>query len=410
MTSKSVILVDFDNVFSTLWNLDRQAAELFATSPGDWLQVLANSHLTGEPRRWLVSRCYFNPTGYVPAPGEPRDRRYFSQYRDFLVRAGLEVVDCPPISRGVKNAADIRLVIDALELVTHGTRFDEFVIASGDSDFTPLLQRLRMHDRRTVIISPGNLAPAYGALADRIVGYDAFVELLRPGEDAAASVGAEPELDGDEQEQSRSAFALLVRRRYDEATGPLPMAALALEVDRVVPGARRSGWFGRGSFSKAVASIGLPHVQFAPHHLWNSDRHQPPCFAMREDTEALPPSVELIADALEVPRLGTQDWPKLFDALASYAAGNQFNLTEATRWTRDALAGSGVHIARSAIGYVVRGVQIGGTRLDAPEKPEAIAIGEAFHRSLMQRAAAQRLTLDSKAEAELRHWLGLPAH
>lgn len=411
MTFKSIILLDFDNVFSSLWSLDRAAADLFASSPGDWLQILANSHLTGDSRRWLVTRCYFNPNGYVPAPGEPRDRRYFSQYREALVRAGFEVIDCPPVSRGVKNAADIRLVIDALELVDHQTRFDEFVIASGDSDFTPLLQRLKMHDRRTVILSPGFLASAYGALADRIVGYESLVELLRPEEYpvVAADDEARPMPEGDEQERSRSRFEEIVRRRYEEAGGPVPMAALVKEVDRTVPEARQSGWFGRRSFSRALASLDLPNVRFSQHHFWDDDRHQPPPSAVVDEGQALPSVIELLVEALDLPRLVEEDWPKLFQALADYAATHEFNLAEATRWTRDTLADRGVRVARNAISYVVHGVQIGGAWLDVPEKPDASAIAEAFHRSLMQRAADQGMVLDEGAQVTVRSWLGLQA-
>ncbi|MDR3401567.1 MAG: NYN domain-containing protein, partial [Chthoniobacter sp.] len=153
MPARCAIFVDFDNVFTTLWGLDRNAALRFASEPADWLQVLANSCLTGEPRRWLVARCYLNPAGYAPTPGEANDRLYFSRFRPSLVRAGFEVIDCPVVSRGGKNAADIRMVVDALDLLGHRTHFDEFVLASGDSDFTPLLQRLRAEDRRITIIS-----------------------------------------------------------------------------------------------------------------------------------------------------------------------------------------------------------------------------------------------------------------
>ena len=49
MTAKSAIFVDFDNVFSTLWDLDKEAAERFASEPGDWLQSLTSAHLNDAP-------------------------------------------------------------------------------------------------------------------------------------------------------------------------------------------------------------------------------------------------------------------------------------------------------------------------------------------------------------------------
>ena len=173
MATKTALLIDFDNVFISLWDLDRNAALQFASDPSDWLQVLANTHLNGEPRRWLVARCYLNPAGFVNA-ADRSERVYFSRFRPGLVRAGFEVIDCPAVTRQGKNAADIRIVLDVLDLLSHRTRFDEFVLASGDADFMPLLQRIRAEDRRITIMSPSYLASAYTAVADRIVDFDCF--------------------------------------------------------------------------------------------------------------------------------------------------------------------------------------------------------------------------------------------
>jgi uncharacterized LabA/DUF88 family protein len=63
---------------------------------------------------------------------------------------GVELIDVPPSTRAGKNAADVRLVIDALELAYLREHIDTFVIASGDSDFCPLAYKLR-EIGRTVI-------------------------------------------------------------------------------------------------------------------------------------------------------------------------------------------------------------------------------------------------------------------
>ena len=404
MTMKCVVLVDFDNVFSTLWDLDRDAAERFATDPSDWLQSLSEKYLNDGQRRWLVARCYFNPGGSVPAPGEPRERVFFSRYRAGLVRAGFDVVDCPSIARGGKNAADIRIVIDALDMLTHRTRFDEFVIASGDSDFTPLLQRLRAEDRRTTIVSPGFLAAAYSASADRVVDYEALRQLLKTTDAdpiAAPTANASDGVTGPVQ------FAELIRRRYSEASGPLGMARLAMDVDRSMPQARANGWMGRGSFSKAVMALDLPHVRFSQHHLWDEERHQPPPAATADEDAELPPAIALLTTGLDLPRISQEDWPKVFEAISAYAGSHQFNLTEATRWCRDTLARDGTTIARVSIGYVVRGVQLGGLRLDASAAPTPAVVGAAFQASLLERAASLAIPVDEDAERTVADWLGL---
>ncbi len=63
---------------------------------------------------------------------------------------GVELIDVPPSTRAGKNGADVRLVIDALELAYLREHIDTFVIASGDSDFCPLAAKLRENDRTVI--------------------------------------------------------------------------------------------------------------------------------------------------------------------------------------------------------------------------------------------------------------------
>jgi uncharacterized LabA/DUF88 family protein len=74
----------------------------------------------------------------------------WSRFRDAksgLHEMGVELIDVPPSTRAGKNGADMRLVIDALELCYARQHIDTFVIASGDSDFCPLAQKLRENDK-----------------------------------------------------------------------------------------------------------------------------------------------------------------------------------------------------------------------------------------------------------------------
>jgi len=63
---------------------------------------------------------------------------------------GVELIDVPPSTRAGKNAADMRMVIDALELCYAREHIDTFVIASGDSDFCPLAYKLRENNRLVI--------------------------------------------------------------------------------------------------------------------------------------------------------------------------------------------------------------------------------------------------------------------
>ncbi|HST58628.1 MAG TPA: NYN domain-containing protein, partial [Longimicrobium sp.] len=71
----------------------------------------------------------------------------------------------------------IVMVMDILDALRHETHFDRFVIMSADADFTPVLQRLRAHDRRTAVLVSGQAAPAYRAACDRLITEDQFIEL-----------------------------------------------------------------------------------------------------------------------------------------------------------------------------------------------------------------------------------------
>ena len=74
----------------------------------------------------------------------------FKDAKAHLHGYGVELVDVPPSTSAGKNGADMRLVIDALELCYAREYIDMFVIGSGDSDFCPLAYKLRENDRQVI--------------------------------------------------------------------------------------------------------------------------------------------------------------------------------------------------------------------------------------------------------------------
>ncbi|MSU63852.1 MAG: NYN domain-containing protein [Pedosphaera sp.] len=77
----------------------------------------------------------------------------FDRYRDFkrgLHEAAFELIEIPHLRQSGKNSADIRMVVDALDLCYTKEHVDTFVIISGDSDFSPLVSKLR-ENAKTVI-------------------------------------------------------------------------------------------------------------------------------------------------------------------------------------------------------------------------------------------------------------------
>ncbi len=74
----------------------------------------------------------------------------FKDAKGGLHEYGVELIDVPPSTRSGKNGADMRLVIDALELCYAREHIDVFAIASGDSDFCPLAYKLRENGRQVI--------------------------------------------------------------------------------------------------------------------------------------------------------------------------------------------------------------------------------------------------------------------
>ena len=165
----SALFVDFDNIYISLADQDEYVAKQFATYPEKWLawleQEMPRDHVDTATSylRILVRRCYLNPQS-------------FARYRPFFIRAAFEVVDCPPLTTRGKTSSDIHMVMDILDALNHSTTFREFIILSGDSDFTPVLLRLRKHDRFSVVLSAGYVSPAYRASCDHIVSLERFIQ------------------------------------------------------------------------------------------------------------------------------------------------------------------------------------------------------------------------------------------
>jgi uncharacterized LabA/DUF88 family protein len=112
----------------------------------------------------LVTRTGLDPDSFDLQPaldvllekGKVIYRRAYADWTRFasatkrLHDHGVELIDVPPSTRAGKNGADVRLVIDALELAYLREHIDTFVIASGDSDFCPLASKLRENDRTVI--------------------------------------------------------------------------------------------------------------------------------------------------------------------------------------------------------------------------------------------------------------------
>jgi uncharacterized protein (TIGR00288 family) len=116
----------------------------------------------------------------------------WTRYKDFKVamhQAGFELIDIPHVSQSGKNSADIRMVVDALDLCYMKPHVDTFVIVSGDSDFSPLVTKLLENNKGVIGVGVKNsTSDMLVQRCNEFIYYDDLVrELKRPARRAKKS-------------------------------------------------------------------------------------------------------------------------------------------------------------------------------------------------------------------------------
>jgi len=259
----SAVYVDYDNIYLSLKRKSEEAAKRFAKDAGRWLREIesgrlitaTNAQFGAAPRRIVMNRCYGNPVPRRNAHDNSTDMNSFPFVRHHFLRAGFEVIDCPPLTAQLKNSADIRMVMDVRDLLLHDTYFDEFIILSGDADFTPVLIRLRAHARRTVVFANDFTAAPYTAICDGEIREAALIELLLAGELPAGGRddGAAAPAKGKIEEARREILAEVIAGVRASAA-PVPLEALADRALRALGHEKTiaTGWAGAGSFRELL--------------------------------------------------------------------------------------------------------------------------------------------------------------
>ncbi len=118
----------------------------------------------------------------------------WERYRDFktsMHQASFEMIEIPHVSMSGKNSADIRMVVDALDLCYTKAHVDTFVIISGDSDFSPLVSKLRENDKTVIGVGVKNsTSDLLIANCDEFIFYDDLVREQRRRSSAVARTRA----------------------------------------------------------------------------------------------------------------------------------------------------------------------------------------------------------------------------
>ena len=115
----------------------------------------------------------------------------FDRYKEFkrgLHEAAFELIEIPHVRQSGKNSADIRMVVDALDLCYTKGHVDTFVILSGDSDFSPLVSKLRENAKTVIGVGVKNsTSELFVNNCDEFIYYDDLVhkESVKPRRRAA---------------------------------------------------------------------------------------------------------------------------------------------------------------------------------------------------------------------------------
>src|SRR5881392_914036 len=118
----------------------------------------------------------------------------FERYKTFkrgLHEAAFELIEIPHVRQSGKNSADIRMVVDALDLCYTKSHVDTFVIISGDSDFSPLVSKLRENDKTVIGLGVKNsTSDLFISNCDEFIFYDDLVRKQQPRRTAPAAKAA----------------------------------------------------------------------------------------------------------------------------------------------------------------------------------------------------------------------------
>ena len=129
----------------------------------------------------------------------------YKAFKPAMHEAAFELIEIPHVRQSGKNSADIRMVVDALDLCYTKAHVDTFVIISGDSDFSPLVSKLRENDKQVIGVGVKNSSSdLLIANCDEFIYYDDLVrEKKRPAKKQPAKPSAPSDGSGKKNDETR---------------------------------------------------------------------------------------------------------------------------------------------------------------------------------------------------------------
>ena len=189
----------------------------------------------------------------------------YKEFKGTMHEAAFELIEIPHVRMSGKNSADIRMVVDALDLCYTKAHVDTFVLITGDSDFSPLVSKLRENDKTVIGVGvKSSSSDLLIANCDEFIYYDDLVRqrAKRPARKRAAPASPEtvkadgPQEDKAEGDKKQEALDLVMetvealfqeRGSEDRVWGSMVKQALK----RRQPGFNES-YYGFRSFGKLL--------------------------------------------------------------------------------------------------------------------------------------------------------------
>ena len=124
----------------------------------------------------------------------------YKSFKGTMHEANFELIEIPHVRQSGKNSADIRMVVDALDLCYTKAHVDTFVIVSGDSDFSPLVSKLRENAKRVIGVGvKQSTSDLLVANCDEFIFYDDLVREVRRAAAKRDERKAQPQAQASQQ-------------------------------------------------------------------------------------------------------------------------------------------------------------------------------------------------------------------
>jgi uncharacterized LabA/DUF88 family protein len=142
----------------------------------------------------------------------------YSEYKREFHEAAIELIDIPQRAYSGKNSADIRMVVDAMDLASSKGHITTFVVCSGDSDFSPLVSKLKENDKSVIGVGVKNsTSDLLISNCDEFIFYEDLVRETR----ALPSIENLPEKKRELFRLMLDSLQALVRENYDVIWGSM---------------------------------------------------------------------------------------------------------------------------------------------------------------------------------------------